>query len=419
MTELEIFQRLGLALAIGLLIGLERGWHTRERSEGTRVAGVRTFALMGLLGGICGWLAVVLGPIMFGFIFIGYAILITASYWIGTYSSADYGITTEIAALLVFSLGAAAMIGELAPVAAAGVLAAALLSVKSVLHRWIERMQELELTAAIELAIISVVMLPFLPNQGYGPGGILNPYQIWWAVVLVAGLSFIGYFAIRIAGLGLGTLMTGLLGGLASSTATTLSFAKMAKRDHGLDTILAVGAVLAGSVTFLRIIVLAYLFNAPLARDLAAVLVVMTAVGVTGALILYFVLPKKREPDASPQTIRNPLELSMAVKFGGFLAIVQLAIYYFEQWFGDAGILVVAALSGITDVDALTISTARIAGEQLDMAIAVGAILIAASVNTVVKSALAFFVGGREFGLRVTGIYAVVLAAGAACYYYI
>ena len=169
----------------------------------------------------------------------------------------------------MFLLGAAAMLGDMAPPTAAAVVATALLAVKPALHRWIERMAELELAAAIELALISVVMLPLLPDRGFGPDGVLNPYELWWAVVLVARLPFVGYFAIRIAGPRLGTLITGLLGGLVSSTATTLSFARMARRVEALAPVLAVGTVRAGSVTFLRILALAAVFNRPPAAALA------------------------------------------------------------------------------------------------------------------------------------------------------
>ncbi len=412
MDELEIFKRLGLALAIGLLFGFERGWHTRDRSGGIRVAGIRTFALMGLFGGMSGWLAKLVGPFILGFLFVGYAAVVAASYWLSTRQEKDYGITTEIAELLVFALGVAAVLGDMAPVAAAGVVATALLAVKSVLHRWIQHMERFELTAAIELAIISVVMLPLLPDTGYGPGGVLNPYALWWAVVLVAGLSFSGYIAIRLAGPQVGTLITGLLGGLASSTATTLAFSRIARRAEAIGPVLAVGVVLAGSVTFLRIIVIAAAFNRPLAGMLAIPMVAMAAVGLAGALVLRFAEPPSGASNPDVREIANPLELGMALKFGAFLAVVVVATRYFQDWFGTGGVYAVAALSGLTDVDALTISVARMTGADLTLRAATGAIVTAASVNTVVKAGIALVVGGPAIGRRVIGIYLAVLAAG-------
>jgi uncharacterized membrane protein (DUF4010 family) len=334
------------------------------------------------------------------------------SYWNSSRQSKDLGITTEIASLLVFALGAAAMLGDLAPVAAAGVVATALLAVKSVLHRWIGQMQKFELTAAIELAIISVVMLPLLPDRGYGPGGALNPYALWWAVVLVAGLSFVGYVAIRVAGPQVGTLVTALLGGLASSTATTLAFSRMARRAGTLGPLLAVGVVLAGSVTFLRILVLVSVFNRPLSAALAVPMVAMAAVGLAGALVLRLAAPARRDSRPDIQGIANPLELGMALKFGAFLAVVVVVTRYFQDWFGAAGVYTVAALSGVTDVDAVTISVARMANADLASAVATGAIVTAASVNTAIKGGIALVVGGRRVGLRVIAVYLAVLAAG-------
>lgn len=412
MDELEIFKRLGLALAIGLLFGFERGWHTRDRSGGIRVAGIRTFALMGLFGGMSGWLAKLVGPFILGFLFVGYAAVVAASYWLSTRQEKDYGITTEIAELLVFALGVAAVLGDMAPVAAAGVVATGLLAVKSVLHRWVQHMERFELTAVIEIAIISVVMLPLLPNKGYGPGGVLNPYGLWWAVVLVAGLSFLGYVAIRVAGPQVGTLVTGLLGGLASSTATTLAFSRMARRAVALGPVLAVGVVLAGSVTFLRILVIASVFNRPLSAALAVPLVAMAAVGLAGALVLRLAEPPPEHSRPDIREIANPVELGMALKFGALLAVVIVAARYFQDWFGTAGVYAVAALSGVTDVDAVTISMARMARGDLAMTAATGAIVTAASVNTVVKGGIALVVGGPRVGRRVIGVYVAVLAAG-------
>ena len=411
MDETEIFKRLGLALAIGLLFGVERGWHTRDEFGGDRIAGVRTFALMGLLGGVAGWLAQVLGALTFGLVFLGFAVLVAVAYWLGTQRDKDLGITTEVAELLAFALGGAAMLGEMAPAAAAAVAATALLAAKSALHDWIGRLQSLELTAAIELAVISVVLLPLLPDKGYGPGGALNPYALWWAVVLVAGVSFVGYIAILSAGAQTGTLIAGLLGGLASSTATTLAFSHMARRAGALGPALAVGAVLAGAIMFLRILVIAAVLNRPLALTLAVPMAAMALTGVAGALLLRLLAPEG-EPHPDLPQLSNPLELGMALKFGALLAVVVLATSLFNTWFGAAGIYAVAAVSGLTDVDAVTISMARMSHQELDPAVATAAIVTAASVNTAVKAGIALVVGGAGIGLRVIAVNLAVLLAG-------
>jgi uncharacterized membrane protein (DUF4010 family) len=301
----------------------------------------------------------------------------------------------------------------MAPAAAAAVVVTALLAVKPALHGWLHRVRELELTAAIELAIISVVLLPLLPNRGFGPGEVLNPYELWWGVVLVAGLSFVGYVAIRAAGARLGTLITGLLGGLASSTATTLTFARMARGTPALMPTLAVGAVLAGSVTFLRILVLASAFSRPLVAALAVPMAASAATGLAGALALYLTRGGREGAAPALPEMTNPLALPTALKFGALLALVVLATHYFQVWFGTAGVYAVAALSGITDVDAVTVSMARMTGTALTPEAAAVAAFVAVSVNNAVKAGIALAVGGRGFGLRVAAVYAAVVAVGA------
>lgn len=417
MDEIELFRRLGLALAIGLLLGVERGWRARETPSGVRVAGVRTFALTGLLGGFSGWLALAAGPILPALIFAGFAALIVVSYGVSARRDGDLGITTEIALLLAFALGAAATLGAMALAAAGAVAAAALLALKATLHGWIEHIRRLELNAAIQLAVLSVVLLPLLPDRGLGPFGALNPHALWLAVVLVAGLSFLGHVAIRAAGPGLGVLITGLLGGLASSTATTLAFARLARGDAALTPALAVGAALAGSVTFLRMLVVASAFNAALAQALAVPLGAMAATGFAGALILRLAFARGAAGAADAAEApegENPLALAIALKFAVFLAAVAVGTAYLKQWFGAAGVYAAAAMAGVGDVDAVTISIARMTGADLGPCVAAGAVVLAVSINSVVKAGIALTVGGARLGLRVGLVYAATLAAGAA-----
>ncbi len=412
MDELELFRRLGLALAIGLLFGLERGWHGREASEGRRIAGIRTFALTALTGAVVGWIAAVTTPIVFGLGFIALAALVAVSYWTRLRDDEDIGLTTEVALLLVFTLGAAAMLADMAPVATVGVVAAALLSFKAALHRWIEHIRRFELAALVQLALISVVVLPVLPDKGFGPGEVLNPYELWWAVVIVAGLSFFGYAAMRMAGAELGVIMTGLFGGLASSTSTTLVLSRLAREDRALAPIAAIGIVTAGSVTFLRVLAVASIFEPSLLGRLALPMAAMAVTGFAGALVLYAVRAQGSSEAADIETLSNPLALRTALSFGAILTVVVLGTHYLQAAFGDTGLYAAAALSGVTDVDALTISVARMSGADLAGAVAANAIFIAVSVNTAIKGGIACAVGGTRIGLRVIGTYIAVLAAG-------
>lgn len=412
MDEPDLFMRLGLALAIGLLLGLERGWHGRKESEGRRIAGIRTFALTGLLGGVSGWLADVTTPVFPALAFLALGAILAVSYWVRMRADGDLGLTTEVALLLTFALGAMSTLGEPAPAAAVAVVTAILLSIKPVLHRWISQIEQFELDALFKLALISVVVLPLLPDRGYGPGAVFNPYHVWWAVVIVAGLSFIGYVVIRLAGPRVGILATGLFGGLASSTSTTLALARLVRGRRSLMSLVAAGIVVAGSVTFLRILALVAVFQPALVAPLAVPLGVMAATGLAGAALMH--LPARGEARTTDDGhgLANPLELTAALAFGVVLTIVLFAVHYLREWLGTGGVYVAAALSGLTDVDALTISVARLVGGDLPAANGAIAIFIAASVNTAAKAGISLVAGGRGLGLRVIAVYAVVILAG-------
>jgi uncharacterized membrane protein (DUF4010 family) len=417
MDDLELFQRFGVALAIGLLLGLERGWHGRDAREGGRIAGLRTFALVGLLGGGGGWLASLTGAVVLAFAFLGLAGLLALSYRVRLKENEDLGLTTIVAVLLTFALGAVSVLGGPALPAAIAVIAALLLTMKERLHRWVARINRLELDAMLRLALISVVILPLLPDRGYGPGAALNPYEIWWAVVIVAGLSFVGYAAIRLGGADLGILLTGLFGGLASSTSTTVALSRLARTQAGLGPVAASGAVVAGSVTFLRVLALAAIFEPSLIAPLAVPMGVMAVAGLGGVAILRM---RDRGGDRASdlETVANPLNLGAALAFGALLTLVLLALHVLEAWLGEAGIHVAAALSGVTDVDAITVSVARLVGDDLAVTAGATAVFIAAAVNTAVKAGIAIGMGGTAMGLRVGSVYAIVLAAGVAAMWF-
>jgi len=414
MDEFELFTRLALALAIGLLFGLERGWHGRGESPGERSAGIRTFALTGLLGGVAGWLATLTAAIVLGFAFLGLAALVAVGYRVQMAARHDLGMTTEIALLLAFGLGAASVLGQMAPAAVVAVLATLLLSMKTRLHDWVARIEQLELDALLKLAVLSVVVLPLLPDRGFGPGGTLNPYEIWWAVVIVAGLSFFGYLSIRLAGARIGVLATGLFGGLASSTSTTVALARLARQNEALVPMAATGIVLAGTVTFLRILLLAAVFEPRLVAPLLLPIGLMAAVGAAGVLTVYLATRPRGDASGGTEGLQNPLELTAALVFGAVLAVVILATHYLEGWLGARGVYVAAALSGVTDVDAMTISVARLVGVDIAVQTGTVAVVITASVNTAVKGALSRIAGTSRLGRMVLLCYGAVLAAGVA-----
>ncbi len=415
MDEIELFKRVGLSLAIGLLFGIERGWHTRKEHGGLRIAGVRTFALMGLLGGVIGALSLEVGDLLIALGFVGFAALIVVAHILRTREreKPDFGITTEVASMLAFALGIVSVRGDMAMAAAAGVVATALLAVKPALHGWVKQLKRLELTAGIELLIISVVLLPVLPDRGFGPGGALNPYALWWIVVLVAGLSFIGYVAIRVAGARAGTLFAALFGGLASSTAVAVAFARMGKRSRALQPVLAAGVVISAATMFPRTLVLVGILNWDLVPQLAWPLGTMAVAGYAAGALL--ARAKSTGRSAELTTLPNPLELAMAIKFGAFLAVVVLLAQLLQTWLGDEGLYLLAAISGLTDVDAVTVSMARMAKLQdLALPVAATAVTVATFVNTLVKAGIVVWICGGDMAWRVGAAFAAVLAAGLA-----
>lgn len=406
-----LFRGLGVALALGLLIGVERGWKSRTAAEGSRAAGLRTFGLIGLLGGLWGLLANALGVTLLGFAFLALAALLVSAYLITARQRTDVSVTTPVAALVTFALGALAVYGYEVVAAAGAVVTATLLGFKPVLHHWLERIEEQELYAVLKLLLISVVLLPVLPDHGYGPWQVLNPYEIWWMVVLIAGISFVGYFAVKIAGVNLGIVLTGLFGGLASSTATTLNFARLGARNPGLARLLATGVVASAGTMFPRMLLVAFIVNRDLALTLAWPLGLMGATCYLAALWLW-----ERQTHAAKSSeleIANPFELKTALQFGALLAVVILLAKAAGHWLGHAGIYLLALISGIGDVDAINVSLGRMAPQDLTLSVAGGAIVLAAVSNTVTKALLAFAVGGTGLGLRVGAAFIATLAAGA------
>jgi len=407
----NIFFLLGTSLAVGLLIGLERGWEKREDIEGSRVAGFRTFALLGLFGGVSALLAEHLGALVLGLAFVAVAAGVTAAYVVNVQRTNDASITSLVASLLTFALGAVAGLGEVEIAVAFAVVSTLLLGFKPQLHHWVSALEGKELRAVLQLSLISLVLLPLLPNQGYGPWQALNPYEIWWMVVLIAGISFVGYFAIKIAGTRKGILYTGLFGGLASSTALTLDFARAARYEPASAPLLAIGVLIACATMYLRMLLVAVLINAQMLQPMLIPVAVMAAIVYATALCYWWRSGQKQQKTKSTP-FNNPLELKAAAGFGVLLALVTLLGRALKVWLGTTGIYMLAAASGVADVDAITLSLSRMSQDDMLPHVAVTAIVIAAAVNNLVKGGMAGVIGGRQLGVRVAVPLLVASLAG-------
>jgi uncharacterized membrane protein (DUF4010 family) len=401
--------RLGVALALGLIIGIERGWERRGASEGMRTAGVRTFGFAGLSGAVAALLADELGQAVLAAALLGFAALVTASYLATARPSEDYGFTTELVLLLTFGLGAMAMSGHEIEAVAAAVVTALVLGFKRELHRSLERLEEREVRATLQLLAIALVVLPLVPNQGMGPWQALNPRTIGLLVLLIASISYVGYFAIRLLGARRGLLLTAFFGGLSSSTAVTVAFARMAEQRSAAPALLGAGIGIAAATMAPRLLLEVAVVERSLVASIWIPLAVLAAVPLAAAAAIASRAPSP-EP-AAEVAIRNPLDLEAALLYGAILAALFLAVRAVQEWFGATGVYALAALSGLADVDAIAISLAEGTREgAVDPALASRAIVLAALVNTAVKAGLAVAIGGRQL-LRWCG---AVLAAAVA-----
>jgi uncharacterized membrane protein (DUF4010 family) len=388
--SLTILWDLLAALGIGLIIGIERGWSGRKEDEGDRIAGIRTFSLVGLLGGIWAKMTTFVNDWILAVIFLAFASLVTASYIIekNVQKNKDIGITTEVSLLLTFSLGAWGAFGYHAYALGTAVIVIGFLSLKPVLHRWLRMIEVKEIYAGIQLLIISVIMLPLLPNQGYGPWQTLNPYWIWWMVVLISGLSFIGYILIKHLGKRIGTILTAITGAIASSTAVTLSLAQFAKKQKsGSTTIFTAGVLIASAIMFIRVFVEVAVVNVSLLHPLWIPLTLMLLI-VTGGGVWLFKKHKTADASDMDLELKNPLRFFTALQFGVLLALILLLATAMQHWFGEKGIYLLALFSGLMDVDAITLSLSRMAVDDIQPLTASSGIIISVITNTLVKTVL-------------------------------
>lgn len=402
---------LAIALLLGAIIGLERGWDAREQKPGERIAGIRTFALVGLLGGISAVLTLEITTWAFPVMLVSVAAIGLVAYSQRLEHIRNFSITGMVGMLLTFCFGAVAVAVDPVIATASAVVTAIILDNKKEIHGWVQKLQAHELDAALKLLLISVVMLPLLPSAAMGPGGVLNPREIWWMVVLIASISFVGYFAIRVAGARKGILFTSLFAGLSSSTALTLHFSRQASKNPDFNPQFAAGILIACGTMFPRILVYCLIINTALLPSLIWPVAVMTML-LYGPALLIWTRHSRQFQVSQPSLSQNPLDLSSALVFGLLLTAILVLGEFLKNSFGDAGIYALAATSGVADVDAITLSLTRMSNDGLGMNTAVLGIVIAAAVNNLVKSGMAWTIGNRQTGLLVAGPMVLSLAAG-------
>jgi len=397
--DLKLLQALATALFIGALVGIERLQH--QRSEQSNFAGIRTFMLIAVFGALCGWLSHGHGTLVPFEVGLGCtAALATAAYFMQHRTrESTAGATTEVAALVVYMLGGITLLGHAALAVALGIVTAALLALKKSLHEWVGRIRHEELLAALRLLFASFIVLPLLPNRTVDPWAALNPYKLWWLVILISALSMVGYLAVRIWGSARGAVITGFFGGLVSSTAVTLTFARQSHDDASSPNAFGAGTLLAWAVMILRVLVLTVLLGWPLMQYLWLPLLGLGAFNA----ILVVVFVRRASPTLAssnlphPVTLANPFRLVSAIKFALVFAVVLLASKLAQQYSSTSGLYGVSTLAGATDVDAVVLSMVDMVQKgSTSRQVLARCIVLGVCANTIVKFGLAALLGNRQ-----------------------
>jgi len=398
----------GISIAAlgGAAVGLERQWSGHADGPDARFAGIRTFTMLGAVAGLCGtlWTAGVTIPAA---ILLAGAVAIVAAGYVAR-SRHDIDGTTEVAALVVLAAGLLAGIGLVA--VASGVIAilVLLLVEKSRLHALVEGIDDVGLRTAVRFAVMALVVLPLLPEGPFGPLGGVRPRQLWMLVLFFSGLSFAGYIARRVVGPGHGYLLAGLLGGLISSTNVTLTFARTSRSQRAIESALALGAVSASAILFPRVLLSTAILNPAVVPPLSLYLVAPALV----ALLLVAVGARtSKAPRARGEPPRNPLQLTAALQMAALFQVVLMAVYLVRERWGASGVFTSAAVLGLTDVDALTLSMAKDVAHTLSPQIAAAAIGVGVLSNTAMKIALALFFGSPRFRIVAGGALALMFVA--------
>ena len=413
-VEFGLFVRFGAALAIGFLIGLQREFaYGKEGREIT--AGERTFSLLSLGGCLAALLSEQLDAPIILVAFIGVVGMFTAiGYFSDAWRSERVGLTTEVAIMIAPMIGALCYFEHLALAAALGIATTVILSIKLETDRFVRALTRQEVFAALQLAVITVIVLPILPNRGIAeaPFDVLNPFTAWLMVVFISGINFISYIFVRVVGTRHGIGISGLLGGLVSSTALTLSFSERSKREPGLARPFAEAIIAAWTVMFVRVLIAVAVINTELMKEVWLPITLAGGAGLIYALFLYF---KQHGGETGEIELSNPIDLGSAIRFGALFVVILLVSRMAQIYFGDVGIYVSSLVSGLADVDAITLSMSELSRSgALDLKIAGQAIVLAAMANTIAKGSIVLVGGSKELWRAIWPGLLLILVIGVA-----
>ena len=403
--------RLLIAALGGAAIGVERQWSGHADGPHPHFGGIRTFTLLGLMAGLGGWLWSVSASWLAVVLVCGAVGVVITAYVRA--SAVDVDGTTEVAALVVIAAGVLSGLGQVQVASAVIAVSSLLLVEKTRLHGWVRRIADMDLRAAARFAVMALVVLPLLPEGPFGPLGGVRPRELWALVLFFSGLSFLGHLLRKAVGPGQGYLLSGVAGGLLSSTNVTWTFGRLSRTEPALSRALGFGAVAANAVLYPRVLAATAVINAPLvpvlARYLAAPAVVATLVAVGGV----FAARRDTAVRSHVGETANPLALGSALQMAALFQAVLMLVHLARVTQGATGVFASAAVLGLTDVDALTLSMARDVARTISLETAATAIAIGVLANTLLKATIATVFGSTPFRVVAAGALAAMAAASA------
>ncbi|OGU56725.1 MAG: hypothetical protein A2V66_04650 [Ignavibacteria bacterium RBG_13_36_8] len=399
-----LWQRIVIALLIGLLIGVERE-RKRKTSEGS-FAGIRTFPLISILGFLAALISSFTTIEAYLIIFMSFGILVAISYYFSA-KKGGIGGTNEITLLLVFVLGSLVYWGHILLSAALAVILLMFLTLKAEFHTFAGAIEQEDIFATLKFAIITIIILPLLPNEAFDPFNVLNPRKIWYMVVLIAGISFVGYVLFKLIGAKRGIQVLSILGGLASSTALTLSFTHQSKDIKKYSRNFAAGIVLASTILFPRILIIVFIVNRSLAEALLFPVLLFTTVGIFMSLLIW---RKSKSSEMEEVQLTNPFKLMIALKFGLLFAVILFVSSAAQHYLGNKGVYYTSMFAGFADLDAIALTIVDLLKKNLTINVATISIVIAFTANTIVKAGIAYFWGSKELKKYTTIGFSVIVA---------
>ena len=410
MVDLIILEKVFTSLAIGLIIGFEREI-AQDKVDRVKFAGLRTFALTGLIGGLSAYMTgrVSLIPLMALF---SLTVLIAIAYYRSTGIDRKLGVTTEISLILTFFLGWLAFYDASTAVILA-IIITSMLAFKKQLHDFTHRVPKDEFYDSLKFALIALVILPLLPNRTIGPLDVFNPYEVWMVVVFISGIGFAGYFMVKWFGARSGMALTGIVGGMASSTAVTTTMASRTRESGGLEMSAMVASTLANVIMLLRVMLLAGVLYPAI---LYFIYIPMGVMFVTGILVAsYFYIKERAVPQGETIRLKSPFSIMPAITFAALITIILFVSKLASVYLGSYGLYATAVFAGLADVDAITVSVSQLASKGItDPIVAVTAIMIAVFVNLAIRIIYAYYFGTKKFAAYTAGMVAVMICSGAA-----